>query len=152
MNTLFDMEYRKKYRKQLVNYLYDKILDTSYPPNISAFVVKAIHFMIPYIVYIICLFAPLWLGIVALVVSLLFWGLFIVSLLFWGLFIYLNGCFLSNIEYKLDSERFINIIDPYLVMFGYPINDENRYSGTIYLVYLYFAIVFSILYIRFKLR
>jgi hypothetical protein len=70
MNTLFDMEYRKKYRKQLVNYLYDKILDTSYPPNISAFVVKAIHFMIPYIVYIICLFAPLWLGIVALVVSL----------------------------------------------------------------------------------
>ncbi len=142
MNTLFDMEYRKKYRKQLVNYLYDKILDTSYPPNISAFVVKATHFMIPYIVYIICLFAPLWLGIVALVVS----------LLFWGLFIYLNGCFLSNIEYKLDSERFINIIDPYLVMFGYPINDENRYIGTIYLVYLYFAIVFSILYIRFKLR
>ena len=142
MNTLFDIEYRKKYRKQLVNYLYDKILDTSYPPNISAFVVKAIHFMIPYIVYIICLFAPLWLGIVALVVS----------LLFWGLFLYLNGCFLSNIEYKLDSGRFINIIDPYLVMFGYPINDENRYSGTIYLVYLYFAIVFSILYIRFKLR
>lgn len=142
MNTLFDMEYRKKYRKQLVNYLYDKILDTSYPPNICAFVVKAIHFMIPYIVYIICSFAPLWLGIVALVVS----------LLFWGLFIYLNGCFLSNIEYKLDSDRFINIIDPYLVMFGYPISDENRYSGTIYLVYLYFSIVFSILYIRFKLR
>jgi len=142
MNTLFDMEYRKKYRKQLVNYLYDKILDTSYPPNISAFVVKAIHFMIPYIVYIICLLAPLWLGIVALVVS----------LLFWGLFTYLNGCFLSNIEYKLDSDRFINIIDPYLVMFGYPINDENRYNGTIYLVYLYFSIIFSILYIRFKMR
>ena len=90
----------------------------------------------------ICLFAPLWLGIVALVVS----------LLFWCLFTYLNGCFLSNIEYKLDSDRFINIIDPYLVMFGYPMNDENRYSGTIYLVYLYFAILFSILYIRFKLR
>ena len=142
MDTYFDMEYRKKCRKQIVAYFYEKILDTSYPPNISAFVVKAIHFMIPYIVYIICLFAPLWLGIVALVVS----------LLFWCLFTYLNGCFLSNIEYKLDSERFINIIDPYLVMFGYPINDENRYSGTIYLVYLYFAIVFSILYIRFKLR
>ena len=142
MNTLFDMEYRKKYRKQLVTYLYEKILDTSYPPNISAFVIKSIHFIIPYIVYIICLFAPLWLGIFALVVS----------LLFWGLFTYLNGCFLSNIEYKLDSYRFINIIDPYLVMFGYPINDENRYGGTIYLVYLYFAILFSILYIRFKLR
>ena len=142
MDTYFDMEYRKKCRKQLVNYLYNKIIDTSYPPNISAFVMKAIHFMIPYIVYMICLFAPLWLGIVALVVS----------LLFWCLFTYLNGCFLSNIEYKLDSDRFINIIDPYLVMFGYPMNDENRYSGTIYLVYLYFAIVFSILYIRFKLR
>lgn len=142
MDTYFDMEYRKKCRKQLVNYLYNKIIDTSYPPNISAFVMKAIHFMIPYIVYMICLFAPLWLGIVALVVS----------LLFWCLFTYLNGCFLSNIEYKLDSDRFINIIDPYLVMFGYPMNDENRYSGTIYLVYLYFAILFSILYIRFKLR
>lgn len=142
MNTWFDLEYRKKYRKQLVTYLYEKILDTSYPPNISAFVMKAIHFMIPYIVYIICLFAPLWLGIFALVVS----------LLFWGLFTYLSGCFLSNIEYKLDSDRFINIIDPYLVMFGYPISDENRYNGTSYLVYLYFTIVFSILYIRFKMR
>ena len=142
MDTYFDMDYRKKCRKQLVNYLYNKIIDTSYPPNISAFVMKAIHFMIPYIVYIICLFAPLWLGIFALVVS----------LLFWGLFTYLNGCFLSNIEYKLDNDRFINIIDPYLVMFGYPISHENRYNGTSYLVYLYFVILFSILYIRFKLR
>jgi hypothetical protein len=142
MNTFFNMEYRKKYRKQIVTYLYEKIIDTAYPPNIAAFVIKTFHFVIPYIVYIICLFAPIWLGIFALVIS----------LLFWGLFLYLNGCFLSNLEYKLDSERFINIIDPYLVMFGYPMNDENRYNGTSYLVYLYFAIVFSILYIRLKLR
>jgi hypothetical protein len=142
MNTFFNIEYRKKYRKQIVAYLYDKIVDTSYPPNISAFVIKTFHFMIPYLIYLICLFAPLWLGIFALVVS----------LVFWCLFLYLNGCFLSNLEYKLDSERFINIIDPYLVMFGYSINSENLYNMTFYLAYLYFAIVFSILYIRLKLR
>ena len=142
MDTYFDMEYRKKCRKQLVNYLYNKIIDTKYPKNICAFAIKAFHFMLPYMSYIVFIFSPLWISSIALSIS----------IMICVLFYYLNGCFLSNLEYRLDSRDFVNIVDPYLVMFGYTTDSKTRYDGTLYLVTAYFSISFMILYIRMKMR
>ena len=142
MDSFFNIENRKKYRKQLVAYLYDKIIETSYPPNISAFAIKAFHFMLPYMAYLIFIFSPIWLSTIVLVIT----------ILVWCLFYYLKGCFLSNLEYKLDSDNFVNIVDPYLVMFDYPVNNQTRYDATLYLVLAFFSVSFSILYIRLKMR
>ena len=142
MNSFFDIEYRKNCRKRMVSWLYEKIINTNYPPNLSAFSIKAFHFMLPYMIYLILIFSPMWLSLLAL-------GM---SFLVWSLFNYFKGCFLSNLEYKLDSDNFVNIVDPYLVMFGYPINNQTRYDATVYLVMLFFSISFIILYIRLKLR
>lgn len=146
MDKYFEDTYRRNCRKELANYFYQKINDitsgTETHNHIWAFVIKSLHFTLAYLAYFVYLFAPLWLGLITLVGS----------LSVWGLFIYLKGCFVSNVEYKLNSENFINVIDPYLVMFGYPINEDTRYSGTLQLVVLYFSIAFAILYFRLKGR
>ena len=141
MSSYFEESYRKNCRKEWTNYFHQKIVDTNYPPNLCAFTIKAFHFTIPYITYLIYMFAPIWFGVLSISIALFF-------LL---LFNYFKGCIISTIEYKLHNDT-INIIDPYLVIFGYPINDETRYSVTMYLVYLYFFISFLILYTRLKMR
>lgn len=142
MDTYLDESYRRSRRKELVNYLYKKFQNTNTPPHIWAFVIKSIHFTIGYFAILIYIFAPLAFSIFTL----------IISLGFWSLFLYLKGCFLSNVEYKLDKHKFINIIDPYLAMFSYPINDETQYTGTLYMVSLYFSFAFVIIYFRLKMR
>lgn len=142
MSFIFDDSYRRNKRKELVKYLYDKLTNTGSPHHILAFVVKAIHFTITYFTLLIYLFAPLGFSIFIL----------IISLGFWSMFVYIKGCFLSNLEYKLNSQDFINIIDPYLVMFNYPINDETRHTWTWYLVLLYFTSAFITIYLRLKMR
>ena len=109
MTDYFDIEYRKKCRKRLVEYLYDLLIRTNIPHPILAFVLKSCHFLISYII--------------ALLVF-------------------------SQLEYKLHDKDFINIVDPYLAIVGWDINDENRYTITMYIVCFYFAILFSILYWR----
>jgi hypothetical protein len=142
MEKYFDDSYRKKHKKNIVNYFYHKIDESSYPNHICAFVIKMVHFITPFLSYVVYAFAPLWLAMFTLVGS----------ILSWLLFIYFKGCFVSNIEYKLDSNNFVNIIDPYLVILGYPVNPETRYDGTVYLVMLYFMTSFILLYIRLKMR
>jgi len=138
MTDYFDIEYRKKCRKRLVEYLYDLLIRTNIPHPILAFVLKSCHFLISYIIALLVIFAPLPIGII-------FTGL---SLVTFGLFFYFKGCFVSQLEYKLNGKDFINIVDPYLAIVGWDITDENRYTITMYVVYLYFAILFSILYWR----
>ena len=138
MTDYFDIEYRKKCRKKLVEYLYELLIRTNISHPILAFVLKSCHFLISYIIILLVVFAPLPIG-------LLFTGLSIIT---FGLFFYFKGCFVSQLEYKLHDKDFINIVDPYLAIVGWEINDENRYTITIYIVYLYFATLFSILYWR----
>ena len=138
MTDYFDIEYRKKCRKRLVEYLYDLLIRTNIPHPILAFVLKSCHFLISYIIALLVIFAPLPIGII-------FTGL---SLITFGLFFYFKGCFVSQLEYKLNGKDFINIVDPYLAIVGWDITDENRYTITMHVVYLYFAILFSILYWR----
>jgi hypothetical protein len=138
MTDYFDIEYRKKCRKRLVEYLYELLIRTNIPHPILAFVLKSSHFLISYIIALLVIFAPLPIGLI-------FTGL---SLITFGLFFYFKGCFVSQLEYKLNGKDFINIVDPYLAIVGWDITDENRYTITMYVVYLYYAILFSILYWR----
>jgi hypothetical protein len=143
MDKYFEDSYRRKCRKDLANYFYQNINDpTGQYNHIWAFVIKAFHFTVPIYACLIYLCGPLWLGLITL----------FLSLCSWSLFMYLKGCFVSNVEYKLNSDNFINIIDPYLVMSGYPITEETRYKGTQYIVLIHFIIAFAILYFRLKMR
>jgi len=138
MKNYFDIEYRKKCRKELVYYLYDCIINTNYPPSLCMFVIKSCHLVFPYISILLTMFAPIPLGIL----------LTSISFISFGLFIYFKGCFVSHLEYKLDNTNFINIMDPYLVTLNWEINEENRYNITLYMVSLYFILMFTILYFR----
>lgn len=143
MDKYFEDSYRRNCRKDLANYFYQNINDpTGQYNHIWAFVIKAIHFTVPIYACLIYLSGPIWLGLFTLVLS----------ICSWCLFMYLKGCFLSNVEYKLNSDNFINIIDPYLVICGYPITEETRYNGTQYIVLIHFIIAFAILYFRLKMR
>ena len=142
MSFIFEDSYRRSKRKELVKFFYDKITNTGISHPILAFVIKAIHFTFSYFTLLIYLFAPIGFSLFTLVIAI---G-------FWCMFIYLKGCFVSNVEYKLDSNDFINIIDPYLYVLDYSINDETRHMCTWYLAMLYFSFAFVIIYIRLKLR
>jgi len=134
----FDITYRKTLRKRLVNTIYDRLIKTNYPPEIMAFMIKAHHFTFPLPTYFIYLFAPL---------QLIYIVLFI-QFIFLGLFIYLYGCFVTHLEYKLNKKKFINIIDPYLMYFDYPLNNDTRHFGTMCVVTVYFISILPILYFR----
>jgi len=143
MDKYFEDSYRRNCRKDLANYFYQNINDpTGQYNHIWAFVIKSFHFTVPIYACLIYLCGPLWLGLFTLVLS----------ICSWCLFMYLKGCFVSNVEYKLNSDNFINIIDPYLVMCGYPITEDTRYNGTQYIVLIHFIIAFAILYFRLKMR
>ncbi len=138
MLNYFDVECRKKYRKQLVNWLYEILKRTNYPSDILAFVIKAWHFVAPYLCMLIFIFAPIHLAV--MLIPLL--------ILYMMMFFYLKGCFVSHLEYKLCPSNAINIMDPYLVLVGWPINDENRHYITHVLIFVYFLFVLPILYVR----
>jgi hypothetical protein len=143
MDKYFEDSYRRNCRKDLANYFYQNINDpTGQYNHIWAFVIKAFHFTVPIYACLIYLCGPIWLGLFTLALS----------ICSWCLFMYLKGCFVSNVEYKLNSDNFINIIDPYLVMCDYPITEETRYNGTQYIVLIHFIIAFAILYFRLKMR
>jgi hypothetical protein len=100
--------------------------------------IKAWHFTFAYMTIFVFLFAPLWMGAI----------LSFILLTFLGLYIYLKGCFISHLEYKLCKKDFINIVDPYLIAMDYDITDDNRYTGTIIIVIIYFCITLPILFYR----
>lgn len=134
----FDPDYRKNLRRRIVNYLYDNLMKTKLPPDIMAFMIKAHHFTFPLATYFLFMFAPL--TITYVVYAILF--------VFFVLYVYLKGCFVSHLEYKLNNKDFINIADPILILFNYPINKETQYLATFYATIAYFAGAFAILHIR----
>jgi hypothetical protein len=138
MTKYFDITYRKNIRKQLVNYLYERLKKTNFTPEMLAFMIKSHHFTFPLATFFIYLYAPL----------LLIYIVLFIQFIFIGLFIYLHGCFVTHLEYKLNKKKFINIIDPYLMYFDYPLNNDTRYFGTMCVVAVYFISIVPILYFR----
>ena len=134
----FDITYRKTLRKRLVNSIYDRLIKTKFTPEMLAFMIKSHHFTFPLATFFIYLYAPL---------QLIYIVLFI-QFIFLGLFIYLHGCFVTHLEYKLNKKKFINIIDPYLMYFDYPLNNDTRHFGTMCVVTVYCISIAPILYFR----
>jgi hypothetical protein len=132
-------DYRIKLRKKLVNYLYKKLKETNIPNEVLSFMVKCWHFSIFYMVFLLCIFAPKFYGITGVIIS----GLFV------PIYYYFDGCFVSYLEYKLSKKKYVNVIDPYLGLLGYDINDENRKWITPKVAFYYFNLNYLFLFIRF---
>lgn len=139
--VIFDKEYRTSQRKNLVKYIFDILDNTQCPNKIWAFIIKSLHFTLPiYLFFFVFILASKNLCI--------FCYLFLVFFLL--LYIYLQGCFISSLEYKLYSKNFINIIDPYIMLFNYKITNDNRFYGTFTIAFTYFLVVSIVLFYRFQ--
>lgn len=127
----FSKEFRRKQRRDLTYIILEYINYYNMPHHVIEFVIKSFHFQHIFLSYFSLLFLP----------KIAFINVFWVSLFLFSLFFYLDGCVLSNVEYKLckNKKKFINIIDPLLYVLGKEINTNNRYFYTLYFALIYFA-------------
>ena len=127
----FSKEFRRKQRRDLTYLILEYINYYNMPHHVIEFVIKSFHFQHIFLSYFSLLFLP----------KTAFINVFWASLILFILFFYLDGCVLSNVEYKLckNKKKFINIIDPLLYVLGKEINTNNRYFYTLYFALIYFA-------------
>jgi hypothetical protein len=127
----FSKEFRRKQRRDLTYLILEYINYYNMPHHVIEFVIKSFHFQHIFLSYFSLLFLP----------KAAFINVFWASLFLFSLFFYLDGCVLSNVEYKLcrNKSKFINIIDPLLYVLGKEINTNNRYFYTLYFALVYFA-------------
>mgnify|MGYP003999060667 FL=1 len=127
----FTKEFRRKQRRDLSYLILEYINYYNMPHHVIEFVIKSFHFQHIFLSYFSLLFLP----------KTAFINVFWTSLLLFLLFFYLDGCVLSNVEYKLckNKKKFINIIDPLLYVLGKKTNTNNRYFYTLYFALVYFA-------------
>ena len=120
--SYFSTESRNAQRKMLTNFLYDSLRRDDEVSNMHiSFVIKSIHFLAPFLMILAGVFAPM------RVVYSLFILCILTKILFW----YLNGCFLSSVEYKLNKKLDINVVDPLVLAFGEEITAKTRVDITI---------------------
>lgn len=137
---IFSKEFRRTKRKELTILILDHINHFNMPHHVIEFVIKSFHFQHIFLSYFSLFFLP----------TNLFIFVFFLSLILFFLFIYLDGCVLSNVEYKLskNKQKFINIIDPILYVLGKDINTNNRYFYTLFFAISYFVCcLFKFIYI-----
>jgi len=140
MISFLSLESRKNQRRILVNYIYNILNESSCPNKLWAFMIKAWHFTFPWYLF----------GFVFIAASFnacLFCYCFLIF--FVVLYIYFHGCFITHLEYKLYSKKFVNIVDPYLVVFNQSRNNTTRFYGTFAVALAYFIVVTILLYYRF---
>lgn len=63
------------------------------------------------------------------------------------LYLALGGCFLSEAEEKLGVGD-LNVVDPYIRLFGQTIDTQARYEFTVFGAYFAYFLVLSILHLR----
>jgi hypothetical protein len=140
MFPFLSLESRKNQRKSVVNYIYNILNHSACPNKLWAFMIKAWHFTFPwYLLIFIFISAKL----NACIFCYGFLAFFVL------LYIYFHGCFITQLEYKLYSKNFVNIVDPYLIIFNQECNNNNRFYGTFVIALTYFIVVSIILYYRF---
>jgi len=141
MFPFLSLENRKKQRRTIVNYIYYILNKSSCSNKLWAFMIKSWHFTFPWYLFVF-IFIP------GKFNSCLFCYCFLAFFVL--LYIYLHGCFITHLEYKLYSKNFINIVDPYLIiLFNQPCNNITRFYGTFVIAIIYFIVVTIILYYRF---
>lgn len=102
--------------------------------------IRSIHFSSPLIILIIVS-----LGKPLLVHLTVFFTLLITLL-----YLLCNDCFLSIYEQRLLNDDIYGI-DATLEVFNIPVNEQNRYKGTLLVAIAYYIIMISILQKRFKI-
>ena len=139
--NLFEIKIKKSLfdRKKIINKI-EKILnscglDKKYIGNM----IRGIHIAMPINTLIFVMFAPkifVWLNI-----------LFYIIIIF--CFIIFNGCILSILETKYLKDEY-NIMDPFLCIMNYEINNTNRMQITYTLIILFSFCLFIIYNIRYN--
>tara|TARA_Y100000768_G_scaffold388516_1_gene384896 strand:+ start:968 stop:1414 length:447 start_codon:yes stop_codon:yes gene_type:complete len=138
---IFSSEYRNGLKKRLVNYLYDyylSIKNDKYSDDLVAFTIKCFHMIHP----VNCLLF-IFMGSKVLAISTFISVLFVLLM-----FIYLNGCFLSSLEYKINKQD-ITIADPIIMLCNDEITPKNRIFYSIFTISLYIFLAFLIILYRF---
>ena len=127
------------YKIIIRNNLVEKILNlvslVKMPNHVKSFVIKSFHFHAP--LYFLLL-------VILLEYQYALYCIFFMLIIFM-MFLFLDGCILSIVEYKLDNNKYVNIIDPILHLFEIETTNLNRYYGTIITLIVYFIVVIYIL-------
>ena len=119
--TYFSREWRNLQRKRFMDYLHTILKSDHEESNkMMSFSMKCIHFSFPILLVPIVMLSPGW------VVYVLFISCILMKIIFW----YFNGCFLSNLEYKLNKENDVNVVDPLVFAIGKKISKESRIEVT----------------------
>lgn len=142
--NIFNIDFRKDLKNRIVNnlfHLYKKYKSEKYTDELLGFIIKSTHLHIPNYCLLIIIFAPMNLAIYT----------FMCILFVMLLYIYLDGCFLSSLEYKIDNKR-VTIADPYIVLCNDIINYKNRILYTIIFIILYVLLSIIIIYLRFFMK
>ena len=131
---IFSKEYRKQVKTRLVDWLYScytENKDERYSDDLMVFFIKAWHMYHPITCLFIMGFGPYWFAMFT------FWTIILVLVMF----IYLNGCFLSTLEYKINGLD-VTIADPIIMLFKDDITYKNRvwYSIATISIYLLFSV------------
>lgn len=138
---IFSKEYRKAVKQKLVNKLYEiyqNRRDPRYSDDLQVFVMKSLHMHHPINCMLIMWLAPKWAAMFT------YWTIICVLIMF----IYLYGCFLSSLEYKINKLD-VTIADPVIMLFGGDITPANRVSYSITTIVIYLLIATSLLLYRF---
>lgn len=124
-------------RQRLANMVVSLIRRTNLGDDIGGFLLKVWHFNAPWILVINAAVLP---RVGALI------SLFTMTVAL-GLYLVLGGCFLSDAENKLGVGD-LNVVDPYIRLFGQTIDAQTRYDFTVFGAYFAYVLVLSILHLR----
>lgn len=130
-------EIRRMCRQRLVDMVVALVRSTNLGDDIGGFLLKVWHFNAPWVLVtnaaLLSRFGAL-LSLFTMTIAL-------------ALYLVLGGCFLSDAEHKLGVGN-INVVDPYIRLFGQSIDAQTRYDFTIYGAYFAYLLVLSTLHLR----
>lgn len=138
---IFSHEYRTSVKRNIVNKmleLYHKHKNPKYSDDLYVFVIKSLHMYHPITCMLIMSLGSKWLAMQTFYSII---GVF-------ALFLYLNGCFLTSLEYKIN-ELDVTIADPIIMLFGGDINAKNRVVYSVTTIVIYLLVAAFVLFYRF---
>ena len=129
---IFSLDYRNSLKRKLADYIYNTVKSDTYTGEQVSFIIKSTHLHMIFYCMLLILFAGYRYALSSYIFA---WAVFL-------LFIYLNGCFLTLVEYKLDNQN-VTIVDPVIMLFGDKTTKKNRmyYSIISVCVYLFIATI-----------
>ena len=130
-------EIRRMCRHRLADMVVTMIRRTNLGDEIGGFILKVWHFNAPWALVTNAALLPRFGALLSLFTMLIALGLSIL----------LGGCFLSEAEHKLGCDD-LNVVDPYIRIFGESINVQTRYDFTVFGAYFACVLVISILHLR----